>query len=531
MGADPGSVQDGPTWGTNIATEVVLGAPCRAFLHRPRHLRELLAGAARFGHRAHLVDGTRTVEFADLRERTVAIGRALSAAGLPPGGRVLLLGRNSIDWVLTFWACTAHGWVVVPANGWWTSDQLKDAIATVRPDVIVADAGGRARLGAEQPVLALEKLATLGADRGEGAVISLGAQGEDDLAVILFTSGTSGSSKAVGLTHRSLIAAVHNIVGRNPSGALPPESVALLTVPLFHIGAVQQILLALVKGTTFAFLAGRFDPTEVLDLIEHRRISSWAAVPTMVSRVVDELERSKVSRDLTSLRSLTMGASEVSAVLQTRVREHFPAVGRGLTTAYGLTEAGGAVAAAAGPVLQERVGTVGRVLPTVEVRIADSDGLGVGRIWLRSPSVMVGYLGPDDDQPIDAERWLDTGDVGRLDDDGFLYLEGRAKDIVIRAGENVSSSRVERRLLEHPAIDEAAVVGLPSEDLGESVAAAIVLRPGRSCTATELAAFAAEVLAYFEVPTSWWFRGEELPKNATGKVLKREIVAEWPSLT
>jgi acyl-CoA synthetase (AMP-forming)/AMP-acid ligase II len=168
------------------------------------------------------------------------------------------------------------------------------------------------------------------------------------------------------------------------------------------------------------------------------------------------------------------------------------------------------------------------VLRTVEVRIADADEAGVGRVWLRSPSVMVGYLGQDDDQPIDGERWLDTGDLGRLDDDGFLYLEGRAKDIVIRAGENVSCSRVERRLLEHPAIDEAAVVGLPDDDLGESVAAAIVLRAGRSCTMTELAAFAAEALPYFEVPTTWWFSDRELPKTASGKVIKREIVAGWP---
>jgi long-chain acyl-CoA synthetase len=521
-------VPDGPIWGTEIATEVVLGAPCRTFVDRPRHLGEVLAGATRFGRRAHLVDGSRTVAFAELQDRAAAIGRALSAAGVAPGGRVLLLGRNSINWVLTFWACIAHGWVVVPANGWWTQDQLKDAIATVHPDVVVADAGGRARLGAKQPVLALEELATSAPDGGEGPLITLVAQGEDDLAVILFTSGTSGSSKAVGLSHRSLIAAVHNIVGRHPSGELPPESVALLTVPLFHIGAVQQILLALVNGTTFAFLAGRFDPAEVLDLIERRQVSTWAAVPTMVSRVIDELERSSVHRDLTSLRSLTMGASAVPPRLQAQCRVRFPAAGQGLSTAYGLTEAGGAVAAATGLVLQERVATVGRVLRTVEVRIADADEAGVGRVWLRSPSVMVGYLGQDDDQPIDGERWLDTGDLGRLDDDGFLYLEGRAKDIVIRAGENVSCSRVERRLLEHPAIDEAAVVGLPDDDLGESVAAAIVLRAGRSCTTTELAAFAAEALPYFEVPTTWWFSDEELPKTASGKVIKREIVAGWP---
>jgi long-chain acyl-CoA synthetase len=185
------------------------------------------------------------------------------------------------------------------------------------------------------------------------------------------------------------------------------------------------------------------------------------------------------------------------------------------------------VASASGPVLEERAGTVGRVLRTVEVRIVDPDPDGTGRIWVRSPSVMVGYLDAAD-QPIDDDRWLDTGDLGRLDEDGYLYLDGRAKDIVIRGGENVSCGRVERRLLEHPAVDEAAVVGLPDPDLGEQVAAAIVLRSGADVAPNELAAFAADVLPSFEVPTTWWLRSDELPKTASGKVIKRDLVSTWP---
>jgi long-chain acyl-CoA synthetase len=439
----------------------------------------------------------------------------------------VLLGRNSIDWVLTFWACVTQGWVVVPANAWWNRAQLEEAMASVGPDVIVADAGGRALLHTDLPVLDLEGLSVRDREVTTAPPTPPSSCDEHELAVVLFTSGTSGASKAVGLTHRALIAAIHNIVGRDVPDQVPPETVALLTVPLFHIGALQQLLLAVVKGTTLAFLNGRFDPVEVLDLIEQRRIASWAAVPTMVSRVVDELERSSGSRDVSSLRALTMGASPVPPALRARVRQHFPSAGGGLSTAYGLTEAGGAVASASGPVLEERAGTVGRVLRTVEVRIVDPDPDGTGRIWVRSPSVMVGYLDAPD-QPIDDDRWLDTGDLGRLDEDGYLYLDGRAKDIVIRGGENVSCGRVERRLLEHPAVDEVAVVGLPDPDLGEQVAAAIVLRSGADVTTHELAAFAADVLPSFEVPTTWWLRSDELPKTASGKVIKRDLVSTWP---
>jgi long-chain acyl-CoA synthetase len=437
----------------------------------------------------------------------------------------MLLGRNSIDWVLAYWACVTNGWVAVAANGWWNDDQVRQAVATVSPDLIIEDSAGAGRVSS-LPALLFEDLWAL---RGDGAENTGPARNEDELAVILFTSGTSGSSKAVGLSHRNLIGAAHNIVASRPpiDGELPPPATALLTVPLFHIGAIQQTLLALVNGTTIAFLSGRFAPPQVLTLIERHRISSWAAVPTMVSRVVDELERSPATYDVTSLRSLTMGASAVPAALQERVRTLIPSARKGLSSSYGLTEAGGAVAAAAGSVLIERAGTVGRVLPTVEVRIAEPDPTGIGRIWVRSPSVMAGYLGSNEDDPIDDDRWLDTGDLGWVDEDGYLYLEGRAKDIVIRGGENVSCSRVERRLLEHPAVAEVAVVGLPHDDLGEIVAAAIVLRDGSSSSPAELADFAKATLPYFEVPTSWWFRDEELPKTESGKVIKRTIVAEW----
>jgi long-chain acyl-CoA synthetase len=522
MGEDPYSI-----WGSEVETVEVLGAPSRTFSPRPRHLGDVLQRAHLFGSRAYVVDASRSVEFGDLERRAAAVAAQLDRQGVSPGSKVMFLGRNSVEWVAGFWGCVGHGYTAVPANGWWTDEQLDHAISSIGPDVVLTDARSSPRIKSVR-TLPLESLLTLDS-AAPAPAWTREACSEDDLAVVLFTSGTSGTAKAVGLSHRSVIAAAHNIIAvRRASGsAIPPPSTALLTVPLFHIGAIQQVVLALVNGSTLAFPTGRFDAAQVLELIERHRISSWAAVPTMVSRVIEALEAGS-DHDISSLRSLTMGASAVPPSLLAKVRARIPSAQKGLASSYGLTEAGGAVAAAAGAVLHERPGTVGRILRTVEVRIVEPDASGVGRIWVRSPSVMLGYLNSEDPDPIDDERWLDTGDVGWTDDDDYLYLEGRAKDIVIRGGENISCSRIERRLLEHPAVAEAAVVGLPDADLGEVVAAALVIRGASRPSEDELSEFAGAGLAYFEVPTVWWFRDDELPKTASGKILKRTILADWP---
>jgi long-chain acyl-CoA synthetase len=248
--------------------------------------------------------------------------------------------------------------------------------------------------------------------------------------------------------------------------------------------------------------------------MERERVMVWAAVPTMVSRVLDAAG----DHDLSCVRSVTMGGAPVSRALRERVRDVFPAVVRGAGVSYGLTEAGGVVAAGIGPALADRPGSVGRPLPLVEVRIAD------GEILVRSAAVMTGYWGVAEN-PVGPDGWLCTGDLGHLDDEGYLFVDGRAKDVVIRGGENISCPRVEAVLAAHPAVAEVAVVGLPDADLGERVAAVVVLRSGHPCTADALDAFARRELAPFEVPASWWVRDEPLPVNAAGKVVKSELLA------
>jgi long-chain acyl-CoA synthetase len=350
--------------------------------------------------------------------------------------------------------------------------------------------------------------------------------------MVLFTSGTTSVPRGAVLSHRSLLGNLQNLLALARRLPGPDEStrspgVTLMTMPLFHIGGIQQLFTALVSGSTLVFLDDRFSPAQVLGLIGDEGVTSWAAVPTMVSRVLDEYESDPSAYDVSTLRAMVIGGSPVVESLRNRAREVFPSTRGGQGASYGLTEISGVAATAAGQAVAERPGTVGQALPTVDLRIDGPDDRGAGEVQVRSPGSMIGYWGAPDDPIFTPDRWLRTGDLGRLDDEGYLYIEGRAKDVVIRGGENIAPLRVEDRLLEHRCVAEVAVVGLPHAELGEELAAAVVLYPGVTVSESELAAFAAERLAYFAVPTAWWFVSE-LPQNAAGKVLKKQIAARWP---
>jgi len=503
------------------------------FARRPRHLARLVEDAARHGDRVHLVGGDRRMTFAELAEAVRTAGHRLRAAGAAPGDRVVLFGANRLEWVITFWACLANDWVVIPANSWWSAEEAAHAVRTTGALLAVADERRRGRLPVALPCVDLGSVTGDGV--GDPGPWTAGAA-EDDPAVVLFTSGTTSFPKGATLTHRNLLANLQNllVVARRlpgeEGGAGPdrPASVTLMTLPLFHIGGIQQLLTAIVSGNTLVFLDGRFDAERVLEVIERERVTVWSAVPTMVTRVLDALEAEPGRFDVTSLRTLVMGGSPVPDSLRARAVAALPNTRRGLGVSYGMTEVSGVISTAAGPEVLARPGTVGRLLPTVEARIDDPDPDGVGELLVRSPGVMAGYWGLPDDPGLGPGGWLRTGDLARLDDDGWLSIAGRSKDVVIRGGENIASVRVEHRLLEHPAVVEVAVVGLPHPELGEELAAAVVLRNGATVGDGDLARFAAETLAYFEVPTRWWFV-DDLPKNAMGKILKRRVAAAWPA--
>ena len=495
----------------------------------------ILREGRRWAERDFIVHGSRRVTFGAHEAAVHCVAGRLVAHGVRPGDRVALLAANSPGWSVVFFATLQAGAIVVPCNGWWSEAEMAHACALTQPAVVVADERHAGRVPTGTTVLPIEALsesldgggnvASFDPPKGTDAV-----EDEHRPALILFTSGTTGFPKGATLSHRSLVANVQNLLVM--SGRLPhqlpddhPASITLASLPLFHIGAIQLLLVPFVSGARLVFPEGRFSADEVLRLIETEGVTMWSAVPTMVERVLAHPDITR--RDVKSLRTVVLGGAAVSSGLLARVAAAFPNAGRGTGQTYGLSEAGGVVSTGVAKTLAGRPGSSGRVAPVVEVRIRDGDEEDRGEILVRSPAVMDGYWGLPRDHALDPEGWLATGDLGRLDDDGFLYITGRLKDMIIRAGENIAPRHVEARLLEHPDVREAAVIGLPHQDLGEEVAAVVVLAPGTMAGAAELEVFAKEALAHFEVPSQWWIRDTELPKNDSGKVLKRVLAEEW----
>lgn len=517
-------------WGTEVGRRQDGAIPFLMYAPRRRHLLELLDDVARWPGRTLVVQGARRMSTEQFLGGVADLTTHLAASGVGPGDRVLLLAPNSPDWMVAFWAVVATGAIVVPGNGWWSAEETAHAVALVEPELVICDAVRGERLGSGPRRLAIEDVrAIVGAATPRAEPPARLAGHEDDAAVIVFTAGTTGLPKGAVLPHRSIIANLHNLLAmsrRLPHTLSPdvPGQVSLHTFPLFHIGGIQVMCFSMLTGGAMVFLEGRFETGKVLDIIEQERVNLWGAIPTMAIRILDD--PSLPERDLSSLRSLSLGGSAVSAELVQRLRASFPNLTRGVSANYGMTEAGGSVASAAAAVMTEHPGTSGRPLPVVELRIDRPDPDGVGEILVRSPAQMLGYWGEDDDSPIDHEGFLRTGDLGTMRE-GLLWVVGRSKDVIIRGGENIAAAHIESVLLAHPAVAEVAAIGLPHATWGEEVAAAVVLRPGGRTSADELAEFAASRLAHFEVPAHWWLRPEPLPVNAAGKVDKKVLNGQW----
>jgi long-chain acyl-CoA synthetase len=532
---------DEPRWGREVVPGTAGGHPCLTYARRPGSMAELLSGAGRWAEREFLVQGERRLSYGAFTGAVARVAAHLRGLGLRPGERIMLLGFNQIEWVAAFWAAQTLGAVTVLGNAWWSEAETAAALDQAAPVLVLASQPASLESPAcAARVLGLDTLRPLvdgGGPAGpEAAAAGLAAPdpdpvpvAEDDPALIMFSSGTTGTARGVVMSHRSVIANLQNLLvltGRLPTELPPghPGTVSLLSVPLFHLAGIQTSCTTLLTGGRLVFLSGRFDPAEVLALIENERVRVWGSVPTMVSRVLDYPGLTR--RDTSSLRSVPMGGAAVSPELRQRVAASFPGVKSGAGSLYGLTEAGGVLAAGSGPDLDDRPGCVGRALPVVELRIARPGPDGVGEIQARTPTATDGYLG--DPAPLaDPDGWISTGDLGRIEEPGWLYVTGRSRDIIIRGGENVACAHVEQALLRHPDVLEAAVVGLPDADLGEEVGAVVVLRPGARAGVAELRRHAGTELGRFERPARWWLRRGPLPVNATGKILRREIRSGW----
>jgi long-chain acyl-CoA synthetase len=301
----------------------------------------------------------------------------------------------------------------------------------------------------------------------------------------------------------------------------------LLVVPLFHVtGCLATMTLNYATGGKLVLMpAGRFDPDKALAVIEREKVTSFGGVPTIMWRILESPNLHEY--DLSSVKRASYGGAPAAPELVERVEQVFPNLRKTLATAYGLTETASVATAISGEDYFNHPGSVGRPVPTVELRIVDAQGNDApprakGEVWLKGPTIMAqGYWRrPDANAASFSEGWFHTGDIGYVDDDGYLYLVDRAKDMIIRGGENVYSVEVENVLFDHPDVVDAAVVGVPHKELGEEVKAVVQLRAGSTVTADDIREFARQHLADFKVPAYVEIRTEPLPRNPAGKVLK-----------
>lgn len=518
-----------------IVPEPVRGAAMPVFRNRHRSLHQLLIESARYGDAEYLVCDDLRLTFAEHLGRVASLAQELRRRyGIGEGDRVAILSANNAEWIMTFWAATALGAITVGMNSLWSAREIAYGIELSEPKLIVADGPRRELLGAvDVPVLSTEVDIPALSTARPGAELPVPDVGEDDPAVILFTSGTTGRPKGATHSQRNMVAAVDfhrfNDALAAELGRPPSARRFLLATPLFHIAALHNLAVPrLAFGDTAVITTGRFDIDRVLRLIERERLTNWGAVPTMVSRLV---EHDLSAYDLSSLQTISVSSAPSSAALKERLRQVLPAAGRSLGTTYGLTESSSAATLATAADLAERPDTVGTAVPTMRVEVRDEAGRPVpdgveGEIYVRGPLVMLGYWNNPEATAatIDETGWMATGDLGTMED-GYLRISSRRSDLILRGGENVYPAEVEDVLVEHPSVRECIVVGTEHADYGEEVCAVVVVDSDVPVTEEELAGYMTERIARYKVPSRWILRSEELPRNATGKVKRVEVLA------
>jgi acyl-CoA synthetase (AMP-forming)/AMP-acid ligase II len=517
----------GPGGAFEIVDEDVRGIRLPVFKHRRTSMPEVLLESAVHGDREYLVDGERRISYAEHVRAVASLATELrDTFGVGKGDRVAIFAGNSADWVITFWAAACLGAITVGYNAWWSRREVEYALDHSTPRVVIADAKRAALLTTGVPTLSVEddlpRLESVHAD------IDLPATPlhEDDPVVIMYTSGTTGYPKGALHSLRNLMAVLdyhrlNDAIADTFAPRTEPRRV-LMSLPLFHIASLHNLAFPrLVAGDTVVIDAGRFDVERVLGLIERERVTNWAIVPTMAHRLVNaDLD----SHDLSSLTAMSINSAPSSVALKERIRAAVPTINGTLIDSYGLTESCTAATVATSLDLTQYPTTVGiEIRDDANMPIPDGES---GEICLRSAFNMLGYW--DDNAAttaiFDADGWMHTGDIGYLRD-GLLFMSTRRSDLILRGGENVYPAEIEAVLDEHPRILECSVFGVDHPDLGEEVAAVVVIADAASTTSTEddLRAFLAERLAYYKIPSRWRFTTTALPRTATGKVVRSAV--------
>jgi long-chain acyl-CoA synthetase len=555
----------------------IRGVPTRVWKNAPPSLRTVMDMSLGHGDNVFLVYEDERTTFAEhYRIACTLAHRLRTTFGIEQGDRVAIIMRNLPEWVMAFWGATLAGAIVVPLNAWWSGEELRygledsgskvafvdtERVERIRPflgelpdlsAVIVADE--HRREPAAPPVVSEPSdgarvpewpfALALGDVDEAASPPDLTIDPEDD-ATIFYTSGTTGRPKGAVGTHRNMGTNLMSLFFINTRGATrfgapalettgeKTQAAFLLSVPLFHATGCHSVMVSNLAAGGKLVMMHHFDPERALQLIERERIGTFGGVPAMVMQVLDSPDFDKY--DTSSIRGVSYGGAPAPPDLVRRIRAAWP-IGQP-SNGYGLTETSSVTSMNSGGDYIAKPDSVGPAVPVCDVAVMPEDFPGDepdgtvprgpdvrGELWIKGPNVVRGYWNrPDETAKTFTRGWLHTGDVAQLDDEDFIYIVDRAKDMIIRGGENVYSVQVEAALFEHSAVADCAVIGVPDPTLGEEVGAVVVLRPGAKVTAGELQAHVKARLAGFMMPTHIWFRSEPLPRNPQGKVLKREL--------
>ncbi len=540
----------GPGQLFELVDRTVGGIGYRMFANAPQTLGQLFAGA-RGEESTFLVYEDERWSFDETMTHVDALAHALvHEFGITKGDRVGIAMRNLPEWIVSFAAILSVGAVSVSFNAWWTETELEYAIGDSGVSLLIADPARTER--AHRPAHSRGvPIIVARADRIEplltgvrhyddvvipGRPMPIVEVGPEDDATILYTSGTTGFPKGAASTHRAVTQALMAFwagttiqtarKGDDPlsSGGFAPSFI--LIVPLFHVTGCVPVMLSCFGMKLKLVMMHRWDPETALRLIEAERVTAFVGVPTQSWDMLESPSFAKY--DTSSLTTVGGGGAPAPTTLVDRVEKGFrrgrPNIG------YGMTETNAFGPGNNGDDYVTHPASTGRARTTImDVEIRDADGVPVatgerGQIWMKGPNLIRGYWNkPEATAETIVDGWLASGDLGRIDEEGFLYIEDRAKDMVLRAGENVYCAEVESGIYEHPAVYEAAVFGVPHERLGEEVACVILRKDGTDLTADGLADFLAERLAPFKIPSRVAFSAERLPRNPSGKILKREL--------
>ena len=541
-----------------METITINGVPTRVWKHAPPTLAWLAQASRMHGARLFTIYEDERVTY-DANFRAVAtLAGKLRDMGVGKGDRVALAMRNLPEWPVIFFAAASIGAIVVPLNAWWTAGELEYGIDDSGAALLFVDDERYQRLRAhDAPLPALERMIVArAASVIEGpalrledligtphhyatlpeAALPVVELAPDDDATIFYTSGTTGHPKGALGTHRNLMSnimssgytAARSLLRRGEAlPAAPLPRTTLTVIPLFHVTACSAAMMGSIAAGSSLIFMRKWDTVRAMEIIEREKVHITGGVPTVAWQLLEHPDRGNY--DLSSLEAIAYGGAPSAPELVRRIHSEFGALpGNG----WGMTETMATVTGHSSEDYLNRPTSAGPPVPVADLKIMAEDGVTelavgeVGELWARGPMIVKGYWNrPDATRETFVEGWVRTGDLARLDEEGFLFVVDRAKDMIIRGGENIYSSEVENVLYAHPAVTDCALIGIPHRTLGEEPAAVVHLAPGMTATEAELQAWVRERLAIFKTPVAVRFVAETLPRNANGKILKKDLKA------